>query len=53
MSSHLLSFSVAAKAIGGRGHCMARGREVEEYKVGLVWLEGEESRQAVFSWAGG
>jgi hypothetical protein len=48
-----LVLSFAAKAVGGRGHRVARGREVGEYKVGLVWLEGEESRQGVFSWAGG
>ena len=40
-----LVLSFAAKVVGGR--------EVGEYEVGLVWLEGEESRQAVFSWAGG
>lgn len=46
-----LTLSLAAKAVGGRGHRIVRGREVGDVEAGLVWLEGEESRQAAFSCA--
>jgi hypothetical protein len=45
-----LVLSLAAKARGGRGHRVVCGRVVGEVKAGLIWLEGERSRWAVFSW---
>jgi hypothetical protein len=46
-----LILSLAAKARGGQGHRVVCGRVVGEVKAGLIWLRGERSRWAVFSWA--
>ena len=46
----LLTLSLAARAVSGRGQRVVHGREAGEVDAGLVWPEAEELRRA-FSWA--